>query len=359
MQKRIITLLCAIGLAVSPITAAAQQLNLRPDAPARYTVRQGDTLWGISGKYLQRPWLWPRLWGANRNTIRNPHLIYPGQVLVLTYVNGQPRLSVEGGIPTIKLQPRIRETSAGYGISTLNINFYRMFMQHPQIMDAEQARNAPRLLAGVDNRTLFSLGDRVYSSPLPTSGDYLIYRIDRELRDPSKSVEPLGLRVVFVGKASTVPTRNSAGAPTVAQTLQITEQASEIRTGDYLLPFNGVETAFNMMPHAPQRPVRAKVLDVMNGISEAGQFSTITINAGLADGLQKGTVVSLYTPSRVVQNQSLPSSEIGLAMVYNAGTHVSSAIVLEAISNVSTGHLVAEPGHDVDTLEVLETARDD
>lgn len=361
MQKRIITLLCAIGLAVSPMTAVAQQLNLRPDAPARYTVRQGDTLWGISGKYLQRPWLWPRLWGANRNTIRNPHLIYPGQVLVLTYVNGQPRLSVEGGIPTVKLRPRVRETSSGYGISTLNVDYYRMFMQHPQIMDAVDARNAPRLVAGQDNRTLFSLGDRVFAANLPAAGEYLIYRIDRELKDIDAplSHQTLGLRVIFVGKASTVPTYNSAGADNVANALQITEQAAEIRQGDYLLPFNGQEMAFNMMPHAPAQAVRAKVIDVMNGISEAGAFNTITLNKGLNDGLDKGTVVSLYTPSRVVRQgqttTTLPSSEVGLAMVYNAGANVSSAIVLESTINISVGYIAAEPGHDVDTLVAPES----
>lgn len=361
MQKRIITLLCAVGLAVSPLTAMAQQLNLRPDAPARYTVRQGDTLWGISGKYLHRPWLWPRLWNANRNTVRNPHLIYPGQVLVLTYVNGQPRLSVEGGgIPTIKLRPGVREISSGYGISTINVDFYRMFMQHPQIMDAQEARNAPRLVAGPENRALFGLGDRVYAANLPTSGDYLIYRIDRELKDPDTR-QPLGLRVVFVGKASTVPTFNTAAAANVAQALQITEQSSEIRTGDYLLPFNGKEVAFNMMPHAPEQPVRAKVIDVMDGISEAGAFSTITLNKGLNDGLDKGTVVALYTPSRVVgrgeNSTTIPSSEIGLAMVYNAAANVSSAIVLESISNISVGYIAAEPGHDLDTLAVPAAAQ--
>ena len=164
MQKRIITLLCAVGLALSaPVMA---QMKLRPDAPARYEVKSGDTLWGISGKYLYQPWQWPKLWGANRAIIRNPHLIYPGQVLVLHYVDGQPRLGFEGGsggIPTIKLTPRVREVSSGYGIATINVNFYRMFMQHPQIIDQMQTQNAPRLVAGPDNRLLYSKGDRVYA----------------------------------------------------------------------------------------------------------------------------------------------------------------------------------------------------
>ena len=149
MQKRIITLLCAVGLAIS-MPALAAGLKLRPDAPARYVVQPGDTLWRISGRYLYSPWQWGRLWGANRNEIRNPHLIYPGQVLALRYVNGQPRLGFEGaaayqdGIPVVKLTPRVREMSAGYGIQTVNVNFYRMFMQHPQVIPQLQTQDAPR-----------------------------------------------------------------------------------------------------------------------------------------------------------------------------------------------------------------------
>lgn len=144
MQKRIITLLCMAGVAISAQVHAAA-LKVRPNAPQRYVVKPGDTLWGISGKYLYSPWQWNRLWGANRSEIRNPHLIYPGQVLVLRYVNGQPRLGFEGssmgsdGIPTIKLSPRIRETS-GYGIPTVNVNFYRLFMKHPQVIGQLQTQ---------------------------------------------------------------------------------------------------------------------------------------------------------------------------------------------------------------------------
>ncbi len=168
MQKRIITLLCAVGLAIS-MPAFAAGLKLRPDAPARYVVQPGDTLWRISGRYLYSPWQWGRLWGANRNEIRNPHLIYPGQVLALRYVNGQPRLGFEGaaayqdGIPVVKLTPRVREMSAGYGIQTVNVNFYRMFMQHPQVIPQLQTQDAPRLIEGPDSRMLYSRGDRVYA----------------------------------------------------------------------------------------------------------------------------------------------------------------------------------------------------
>lgn len=388
MRKHIITLLCAIGLTVSSLPAsAAPQLRVRSNAPARYTVRQGDTLWGISGRYLYRPWQWPQLWGANRRTIRNPHLIYPGQVLVLHYVNGQPRLRVEGGgaIPTIRLQPRVRETSSGYGISTININYYRMFMRHPQIIPRRETQDAPRIIAGPEGKTMYSLGDRLYAYGITQPGEYLVYRPVKDIRDPETG-KFIGQQVVFSGKLATLPVTSSALGErserdrrelpdneyytrlhplvkvptTTAQALQVREQVAEIRQGDYLLYYNGEESAFNMMPHAPEKPIRAHIVDVLDGISEAGQFSTITLNKGLADGLDKGTVVSLYRQSRQVRTDtsdrptikyvSIPAEEVGLAMVYNVGEHVSSAIILESTSNVSVGDLATEPGHDLDDM---------
>ncbi|MBH5329412.1 LysM peptidoglycan-binding domain-containing protein [Eikenella sp. S3360] len=387
MRKHIITLLCAIGLTVSALPAeAAPNLRVRPNAPARYTVRTGDTLWGISGKYLYRPWHWPQLWGANRRAIRNPHLIYPGQVLVLHYVNGRPRLRVEGGgIPTVKLQPRVRETSSGYGISTININYYRMFMKHPQVIARDESNKAPRIVAGPEGKTMYSLGDRVYAYGITQPGEYLVYRPIKDIRDPETG-KFIGQLVTFSGKLATLPVTSSAlerrsesesqtlpsnqyysrvhalGKEPVetAQALQIREQVAEIRQGDYLLHYNGEENAFNMMPHEPESQVRAIAVDVLDGISEAGQFSTVILNKGIADGLDKGTVVSLYRQPRPVRTNmisnprvryvAIPSEEIGLAMVYNAGEHVSSAIILESTANVSIGDLATEPGHDLDDM---------
>ncbi|MGF6148200.1 LysM domain/BON superfamily protein [Kingella potus] len=394
MQKRIITLLCAAGLAVSaPAFAAA--LKVRADAPNRYVVKQGDTLWGISGKYLHRPWQWNRLWGANRSKIRNPDRIYPGQVLVLRYVNGKPRLSVErragdAGIPTIKLQPRVREVSSGYGIQAVNVDFYRMFMQHPQIIDQKQTQNAPRLVSGPDDRMMYSKGDRVYAYEITEPGRYLVYRARKDITDP-QTKKYLGQEVVFSGIVATLPATNSAldarsrsdaeslpaneyytrlhpllKVPTAAaQPMVVEEAVSEIRKGDFLLKMDESGDSFNMMPHAPSRHVDASVVSIFDGISEAGQFQTITLNKGEADGLEKGTVLSLYKRSRQIRNDlqkgkdgsrsvvkylSIPAEEVGLAMVYRTSQNLSSAIILESTTSISVGDTASEPGHDLDNM---------
>ena len=393
MQKRIITLLCAAGLAISaPAFSAA--LKVRPDAPTRYVVKQGDTLWGISGKYLYRPWQWSRLWGANRSKIRNPDRIYPGQVLVLRYVNGHPRLSVErgagGDIPLVKLSPRVREVSSGYGIQAINVNFYRMFMQHPQVIDQMQTQHAPRLVEGPDNRLIYSKGERVYAYEITEPGRYLVYRARKDITDP-ETKKYLGQEVVFSGIVATLPSTNSAldsrsredaealpdkeyytrlhpmlKVPTqTAQPMVVEEAVSEIRKGDYLLKLEDGGDSFNMMPHAPSQHIDAKVVSIFDGISEAGQFQTITLNKGSAHGLEKGTVLSLYKRSRqvkmdmpkgkdgsrsVVKYLSIPAEEAGLAMVYRVSQNLASAIILESKTNISIGDTASEPGQDLDNM---------
>ena len=393
MQKRIITLLCAAGLAISaPAFSAA--LKVRPDAPTRYVVKQGDTLWGISGKYLYRPWQWSRLWGANRSKIRNPDRIYPGQVLVLRYVNGRPRLSVErgagGDIPLVKLSPRVREVSSGYGIQAINVNFYRMFMQHPQVIDQMQTQHAPRLVEGPDNRLIYSKGERVYAYEITEPGRYLVYRARKDITDP-ETKKYLGQEVVFSGIVATLPGTNSAldarsredaealpnneyytrlhpmlKVPTqTAQPMVVEEAVSEIRKGDYLLKLEDGGDSFNMMPHAPSQHIDAKVVSIFDGISEAGQFQTITLNKGSAHGLEKGTVLSLYKRSRqvkmdmpkgkdgsrsVVKYLSIPAEEAGLAMVYRVSQNLASAIILESKTNISIGDTASEPGQDLDNM---------
>ena len=393
MQKRIITLLCAAGLAISaPAFSAA--LKVRPDAPTRYVVKQGDTLWGISGKYLYRPWQWSRLWGANRSKIRNPDRIYPGQVLVLRYVNGRPRLSVErgagGDIPLVKLSPRVREVSSGYGIQAVNVNFYRMFMQHPQVIDQMQTQHAPRLVEGPDNRLIYSKGERVYAYEITEPGRYLVYRARKDITDP-ETKKYLGQEVVFSGIVATLPSTNSAldsrsredaealpdkeyytrlhpmlKVPTqTAQPMVVEEVVSEIRKGDYLLKLEDGGDSFNMMPHAPSQHIDAKVVSIFDGISEAGQFQTITLNKGSAHGLEKGTVLSLYKRSRqvkmdmpkgkdgsrsVVKYLSIPAEEAGLAMVYRVSQNLASAIILESKTNISIGDTASEPGQDLDNM---------
>ncbi|HGG8681179.1 TPA: LysM peptidoglycan-binding domain-containing protein [Neisseria meningitidis] len=389
MQRRIITLLCAAGMAFSTQTLAAN-LEVRPNAPERYTVKQGDTLWGISGKYLYSPWQWGRLWDANRDQIHNPDLIYPDQVLVLRHVDGEPRLGLEqtDGIPVVKMSPD-KEVS-GYGIPAIDVNFYRIFMRHPQIVSRKETAAAPRLLSGPEGRLLYTKGTRVYTKGLKEPGRYLTYRINKNITDPDTG-KFLGQEVAFSGivrsldytdsvleqrskqagerpkdneyHTRTHPLITPLRTPSI-QPLVVETAISEIQQGDYLMKMPEDTDRFNMMPHEPSRPVQAKIVSVFEGTRIAGQFQTITIDKGEADGLDKGTVLSLYKRKKTMQVDlsnnfksrdtveliSTPAEEVGLAMVYRTSEHLSSAIILENISDISVGDTAANPGRDLDNI---------
>lgn len=389
MQRRIITLLCAAGMAFSTQTLAAN-LEVRPNAPERYTVKQGDTLWGISGKYLYSPWQWGRLWDANRDQIHNPDLIYPDQVLVLRHVDGEPRLGLEqtDGIPVVKMSPD-KEVS-GYGIPAIDVNFYRIFMRHPQIVSRKETAAAPRLLSGPEGRLLYTKGTRVYTKGLKEPGRYLTYRINKNITDPDTG-KFLGQEVAFSSivrsldytdsvleqrskqagerpkdneyHTRTHPLITPLRTPSI-QPLVVETAISEIQQGDYLMKMPEDTDRFNMMPHEPSRPVQAKIVSVFEGTRIAGQFQTITIDKGEADGLDKGTVLSLYKRKKTMQVDlsnnfksrdtveliSTPAEEVGLAMVYRTSEHLSSAIILENISDISVGDTAANPGRDLDNI---------
>lgn len=389
MQRRIITLLCAAGMAFSTQTLAAN-LEVRPNAPERYTVKQGDTLWGISGKYLYSPWQWGRLWDANRDQIHNPDLIYPDQVLVLRHVDGEPRLGLEqtDGIPVVKMSPD-KEVS-GYGIPAIDVNFYRIFMRHPQIVSRKETAAAPRLLSDPEGRLLYTKGTRVYTKGLKEPGRYLTYRINKNITDPDTG-KFLGQEVAFSGivrsldytdsvleqrskqagerpkdneyHTRTHPLITPLRTPSI-QPLVVETAISEIQQGDYLMKMPEDTDRFNMMPHEPSRPVQAKIVSVFEGTRIAGQFQTITIDKGEADGLDKGTVLSLYKRKKTMQVDlsnnfksrdtveliSTPAEEVGLAMVYRTSEHLSSAIILENISDISVGDTAANPGRDLDNI---------
>lgn len=389
MQRRIITLLCAAGMAFSTQTLAAN-LEVCPNAPERYTVKQGDTLWGISGKYLYSPWQWSRLWDANRDQIHNPDLIYPDQVLVLRHVDGEPRLGLEqtDGIPVVKMSPD-KEVS-GYGIPAIDVNFYRIFMRHPQIVSRKETAAAPRLLSGPEGRLLYTKGTRVYTKGLKEPGRYLTYRINKNITDPDTG-KFLGQEVAFSGIVRSLDYTDSAleqrskqagerlkdneyhtrthplitplRTPSI-QPLVVETAISEIQQGDYLMKMPEDTDRFNMMPHEPSRPVQAKIVSVFEGTRIAGQFQTITIDKGEADGLDKGTVLSLYKRKKTMQVDlsnnfksrdtveliSTPAEEVGLAMVYRTSEHLSSAIILENISDISVGDTAANPGRDLDNI---------
>lgn len=371
---------------VTPVQrATAQQVaqqgvplsELSSSAPDEYTVRRGDTLWGISGMFLRRPWRWPELWGMNLDAIANPHLIYPGQVLYLDRSNGYARLRMGAagsgaggqGTPTVRLSPRTRsETLANLALPTLPAHLIEPFLVQPLVVDAERLAQAPRIVATTDERVIMATGDRAYVRgstdlvPRPDSAATRSWRIFREaqpLKDPDNG-EILGYEAQYMGQAELVEgetlvtvqnAKGEVGESRVPATIAITDAKTEIYAGDRLLP--APERSYsNYVPHAPRGEVDARVVSLYgdSAIRYAAQNQVIAINRGTRDAMAAGQVLQLVTQGDVIQDKTteardqvqLPREQNGLAMVFRTFDRVSYALILEVRRPVVVGdHLVA------------------
>lgn len=346
--------------------------ELSPNAPDTYTVKRGDTLWGISSLYLLRPWRWPELWGMNLQAIANPHLIYPGQTLYLDKQNGFARLSTRspGAPETVRVSPRTRSDSlANTALPTLKPHLIEPFLVEPLVVDAQTLQLAPRIVATVDERVLMSTGDRAYARgdmahPLRTDpGQPRFYRVFRDavaLKDPL-SGEVLGYEAQYVGKAELVRgesvevATNSKGdtvSDHVPATVDIMSTKEEIRAGDRLLP--APAPAFvNYTPHAPQGEVDARVVSIYGGsaFANAAQNQVVAINLGEQNGMAPGLVLNLLTKGERIKDKTdpaktviqLPSESNGMAMVFRTFDRVSYALILDVRTTVRVGDRLVKP----------------
>ena len=350
--------------------------ELAPDAPDRYTIRRGDTLWGISGIFLQRPWRWPELWGMNMEQIRNPHLIFPGQVLVLNRVGDRAFLSFEqGDTPTVRLSPRVRaESLADAAIPPIPLNVIEPFLTESRVVDAAEHARAPRIVATQESRVLLSRGDRAYArgqygtpdafTGLALSTDegqpqlHRVYRNAVPLVDPITG-EILGYEAQFIGQTRLVRgerLREVPGAAGVSfqvepATIDILMAREEIRIGDRLLPEPPREVPV-YIPRAPDQPQSGHIVKAYgNAARFSGQNQVVVINRGAADGLQRGDILAILKDANVVTDTTdaartplhLPGERNGLMMVFRTFDRVSYALVLQITDGVKTGDRFVNP----------------
>lgn len=346
MRQFIIPTLLAIGLTAA---AHADTLRLRPDAPARYVVKKGDTLWDISGRYLYKPWYWPKLWNLNRAQIKDPHWIYPGDVLVLDRRTGTLRLE-RGGRPlaTEKLAPhaRVMDDSA---VGSVNAKAIQSFLARPAVVDEDEFFDAPRIVAGTDSRSLMGAGDTAYADKLGGSRGqrWQIYRPVRQLTDPDTG-EKLGYEVAYAADSRVEqPAQGKEAA-----VLTITRSASEVSLGDRLR--HGEDAGFvNYAPHAPDKQVSGKVIGTYAGVESAGQFYSVVVNRGARDGLEPGHVLAVKKAAYTTQPDgtfsrsiTIPAEPIGHLFVYKVAPKVAYGLLLGLTKPASVGDEVSTPADE-------------
>ncbi len=340
MRKTIIT---AVLLPILfSATALADTVRLQDNAPNRYTVVKGDTLWGISGRFLKDPWKWPQLWKMNRKEIKNPHRIYPGDVLVLDR-NGPFLRLVRTERPTVKLSPTVRVEEDGHAIPSISPADIGPFLTQPLVIEENGLDKAPRIVRTEEGRVILGAGNTAYAEGIKVEdGDnWQVYRPGKALVDPDTK-EVLGYQAIYLGNA--LLTRDGEPA-----TIRITKSVEEINVGDRLVQAPPVGFP-SYVPHAPENQVKGRIVAALGGIAEFGQNAIVAINKGSRDQMEVGHVLALYRAGETVKSElnsggtlTLPDERYGLAFVFRTFDKVSYALVVRTNRPVQLYDYVKNP----------------
>jgi hypothetical protein len=367
-------------LSAQPAKPPSAPLALKQDAPDRYVVVPGDTLWGISGRYTDSPWRWPELWGMNREQIQNPHLIYPGYVILLDRARGRLTIGAPGtsgpgpdttsGTPggtasapsstgtattapgAVRLSPRSRgEPLAKDMIPSIPAGAIEPFLSRPLVIEPDGLDKAPTIVGTQTDRVIISEGNSAYVRGIggAKEGTWYVYRRGVALADPDTR-ETLAYEAIYLGTAQLT-------RPGEPATVVLTSAVQEIEPGDKLVAAGTVQP-LNYAPHAPNVFLKGRVMSIYGGlggkVGEAGPMSVIAINRGRADGLEVGHVLALYSLGGTVRDVSkrrgaddamiqLPDERAGLSFVFRVFERVSYALIMNITRPVSPLDVVQTP----------------
>lgn len=323
---------------------------IKPDYPERYVVVKGDTLWDIAKRFLNDPWLWPEMWHINPS-IRNPHLIYPGDVIVMYIVDGKPHITLDGeggiapertasggvipaptGLKVVKLSPKIRTSGINKAINTIPASAIDPFLNRPRVVTEDELEAAPYIVSSYEGHLISGTGNRIYARKIKdaTIGSYNIVRKGDAYIDPETD-DVLGYEAIYLGSANLL----KVGDPS---TLTVINSVREILNDDILVPYTQEEKMFHYVPRSPESDVKGQIISVFNGVSQIGRYNVVVLNRGARDGLAPGHVLAVYQKGETVSDQrkiiftsvDLPDERAGLLMVFRSFDKVSYALVMEA-----------------------------
>lgn len=355
--------------------------TLQPDYPARYTVAKGDTLWGIATRFLKDPWRWPELW-QNNPQVANPHLIYPGDVLTLIYVDGMPTLQVarvteapprervvapdlppelaiqqlpegfrpEGRVetkpyPTVKLSPQVHIEPLQRAVAPVRLDIIRQFLNKPVVLDRDEVNNLPYIFANADEHLIAGAGQKVYARgivPQKAVHDYTIVRRGRTYTNPKDEDDILGYEAIYVGDAELV----ELGDPS---TVLLTRTIREVLFKDHLRPGKIDEVDYNFIPHAPIDEVSGQIIHVVDGVTQIGQYNVVVIDRGRQTGIEPGHVLAIYQKGGELRDRVsgddvvVPDIRAGVMVVFRVFDQVSYALVMDATRPIHLLDTVTNP----------------
>ncbi|WP_210397963.1 LysM peptidoglycan-binding domain-containing protein [Motiliproteus sediminis] len=330
MRKLLLSV--TLALLTGPFMSAAVQadvVKLAADHPERYVVVKGDTLWDIANRFLATPWRWPDVWYVNPQ-IDNPHLIYPGDVIYLVYVDGKPQLRIDRG--PRKLSPTVRRTPLEQAIPSIPLQDIKSFLSDNLVLERNTLESAPYVVGGVNDRIVAGAGDKIYARGTLLAENqnfYGVYRPSRTYTDPD-SGEFLGFETQSVGGGYLL------GSEGDIHTLQLKRTSEEVRVLDRVLPTQEEVVQSVFYPSSPAQKIDGRILAVLDGVTQIGQFDVVTINRGAREGLEPGNLLQVHKAGERVRDPvtqefiNLPSERGGLVMVFKVFEKVSYALVMQA-----------------------------
>ena len=325
----------------APAKVTPTPVRLNPAHPDRYVVQKGDTLWDISAMFLRDPWFWPEIWYANPQ-VNNPHLIFPGDVLTLVYLDGRPRIMLERGRTGERLQPRVRVEQLEEAIFTIPYDRIAAFLSRPKVLDGSTVDRAPYILTSRRGHLAHGSNTEVYvrGDELAEGDIFSVMHIGDRLRDPDDG-RLLGYAATYVGEGTVVREGDPA-------TMYLNSTAREALNGDKLLP---VETDFPLqfIPRAPEQSVEGRIIDVQDGISLVSSYQIVTLNRGTAAGLEPGHVLAVWQAGRRVPDRfgggsvELPEEYAGYLMVFRTFEDISYGLIMQASNEIRLLDKVRNP----------------
>ncbi len=348
------------GLLALPAQAATV-CKFRPNAPDQHMVVKGDTLWDISGKFLEHPWCWPQVWGMNKDEIKNPHWIYPGQIVYFDRASG--RLSLRkpgsgdglGGNGTVRMSPQVRTEGLGAdAIASIPSNVIEPFLSQPLVVESDELKGAPRIVAAREGRVFLAKDEKVYvRGPLKGGSSFQVFRPGTPLKDPVTG-KVLAYEAVYLG---TVSLNAEAKPGSDVHTFIVSDSKQEMAVGDLLMPAPPTAVR-NYVPHQPERQIDARVIGIYSGVTYAGQNQVISINRGALDGLDVGSVLQLYNLGETVKDKTqpsagwfkrnnatikLPDEQSGTLFVFRTFKHISYGLIMQSTEPVEVGDVAKSP----------------
>ena len=367
--------------AVAQVSGSSMSVPLAPNAPDRYVVKKGDTLWDIAGVFLSEPWYWPEIWYVNPE-IKNPHLIYPGDVLTLVYVDGKPRVTLESA-GAVRLSPQVRSQPLKDAIRAIPYDLVMDFTGRPSLLESKTVKDAPYVVGMRDRHILGSTANEIYGKGMgkPAVGTrYNVVNVGRELRDPDDG-DLLGYMGNWAGLGEVIQTSGAVepGKANVLKAergeelthLRVVESGREIKQGDKLLPAM-VDVGDDFRLSVPKdQALIGQVIAVVDGISVAGKYQVVAINRGRKHGLEPGNALGVFFRGEEVrdyygrqdwqaytanyQRIRLPDERSATAMVFQVYDRMSYALVMRATQAIRIGDFVANPlyGHRDDGAQMM------